>query len=53
MLDTPRVRGERAGLAEVGRMRLDMVRNKDSDIARKDGDFLFKPIRPPLRKAQI
>jgi hypothetical protein len=29
MLDTPLVRGERAGLAEVGALRLDMVRNKD------------------------
>jgi hypothetical protein len=30
MLDTPLVRGERVGLAEVGGVRLlDMVRNKD------------------------
>ena len=30
MLDTPLVRGERVVLAEVGGVRLDMVRNKDT-----------------------
>jgi hypothetical protein len=44
MLDTPLVRGERVVLAEVGGVRLDMVRNKDIEC--KDGHFLFKPSRP-------
>lgn len=29
MLDTPLVRGERGALADVGGLRLDMVRNED------------------------
>jgi len=29
MLDTPLVRGERGALADVGGLRLDIVRNKD------------------------
>ena len=30
MLDTPLVRGERGAFTEVGGLRLDMVRNKDT-----------------------
>jgi hypothetical protein len=41
MLDTPLVRGEREGFAEVGGVRLDMVRNKDAQWA---DIFLFKTL---------
>ena len=39
MLDTPLVRGERGGLAEVGVLWLDMVKNKDGRTV--TGTFLF------------
>lgn len=41
MLDTPLVRGEREGFAEVGGVRLDMARNKGCTLAEV---FLFKTL---------